>query len=438
MSEQFPPRRPPTRAETMAARRPPRRTGRGRQGRTDDRPSSRNRILVRRCIAGVLVVLIGFLIWLGISLGSALTNPSLGASPMSRFAEWGRAHGIGPAVTWLEKEWYALHPPKKGGAPGQGSFNAKGRTDLPGVSKSCPNALPMPPRMVSPVIPALPGEGVWQPAGRPVAKCSAMFVTSVRPDTVHTSYTTGIAWMDPRLLRATLYSGSQIPGGSNFKYSAPVTASQAMSLVSAFNAGFRMGDSQGGYYTDHKTIAPLVTGKASAVVYKDGTMDVGAWGTQVTMNPNVVSVRQNLDLIVNNGHMVPGLDSNDQSKWGATLGGTALVWRSGFGVTANGGLVYVGGPSLSITALADLLQRAGCVRAMEFDMNVDWVNYVYFNQAVGQPASAANGQLLVNTATEQMTGGTSRYFANWWTRDFYTMNARYAANATSMNNPLPG
>jgi hypothetical protein len=386
----------------------------------------------------LLAGLVIFLIWLGFSLGSALTNPSLGSSSMARFAEWGRSHGIGPVVTWFEKEWYLLHPPKKGGKPTSGAFDANGKTNLPGVSKTCPNALPEPAKVVSPVSPALPGEGVWQPAGRPVASCSSMFVTFVRPDTVHTSYTIGIAWMDPKLLRATLYSGSQIPGGGPYKYSAPITSQQALTAVSAFNAGFRMGDSEGGYYTQGKTIVPLVAGKASAVVYKDGTMNVGAWGSQVTMNPNVVSVRQNLVLLVNNGQVVSGLNSNDQSQWGTTLGGTAYVWRSGFGITANGAEVYVGGPSLSITALADLLQRAGCVRAMEFDMNVDWVNYTYYNPMLGQPASPANGSLLVNTSTEQMTGGTSRYFATWWARDFYVMNARYAANAKSMNYPLPG
>ena len=422
----------------MANRRPPGRSPRKRNAADSMRPSSRNRILFRRFVAGIVLVLAIVVIWLGVSLGQALTNPSLGSSSMARFAEWGRSHGLGAEVTWLEKEWYALNPPKKGGKPTSGSFTAKGRTDLPGVSKTCPTALPKPARVVSPVSPPQPAEGVWQPAGRPVANCSAMYVTFVRPDDVHTSYTIGIAWMDPKLLRATLYSGSQIPGGGPYKYSAPVTAQQALTLVSAFNAGFRMGDSQGGYYTDHRVVSPLIPGKASAVVYKDGTMNVGAWGSQVTMTPDVVSVRQNLSLLVNNGQVVPGLNTNDQSQWGATLGGTAFVWRSGFGVTANGAEIYVGGPSLSITALAEILQKAGCVRAMEFDMNVDWVNFSYYNPPLGQPASAANGDMLVNTATEQMTGGPERYFQTWWARDFYTMNARYAANATSMNNPLPG
>ena len=33
------------------------------------------------------------------------------------------------------------------------------------------------------------------------------------------------------------------------------------------------------------------------------------------------------------------------------------------------------GPDLNITDLADVLVRAGAVRAMELDINTDWVNF---------------------------------------------------------------
>ena len=112
--------------------------------------------------------------------------------------------------------------------------------------------------------------------------------------------------MDTTLLKATLYSGSQIPGGGPYTHTAPVAPSDATSLVAAFNAGFLMSGANGGYYTDGKTIDPLRTGAASFVVYKNGSSTVGQWGRDVTMTPDVVSVRQNLDLLVDNGQVVPG------------------------------------------------------------------------------------------------------------------------------------
>ena len=335
---------------------------------------------------------------------------------------------MGFAVTWMEQQWYAHHQPPKGGKPAKGAFNVGAKTQRGAVASSCPDALAVPPRVISPAQPQTANEGVWQPAGRLVANCYAIYETYVRPDNVHTSFVVGIAWMDPKLLSATLYSGSYVPGGGPYRYTAPIQSpTPANSLVSAFNAGFRMQDANGGYYTDGKVIVPLRVGAASAVIYKDGSMKIGAWGSDVTMTPEVVSVRQNLDLIVAHGAPVPGLDVNDNSRWGATLGGGTYVWRSGVGETANGALVYVGGPGMTITALADLLTRAGAVRAMELDINPDWVNFSSYAPSIGQPASGSNGSLLLSG----MTGGPERYFQSWWSRDFFTMSARYPANGST-------
>jgi hypothetical protein len=135
---------------------------------------------------------------------------------------------------------------------------------------------------------------------------------------------------------------------------------------------------------------------------------------------NIVSVRQNLDLLVNNGQPVPGLYANDTTKWGYTLGNAVYVWRSGLGVTANGALVYVGGPGLNITDLANLLVRAGAVRAMELDINTDWVNFSSYTPVTPTGlAGPGNGTELL----AGMTGTPARYFESWWARDFIAMSA---------------
>jgi len=136
--------------------------------------------------------------------------------------------------------------------------------------------------------------------------------------------------MDPTLLTAQLYSGSYIPGGGPYKYTAPVSALASKTLVAAFNAGFRIQDSNGGYYTDGKNVVPLVNNAASVVIYRDGTMTMGSWGTQVWMSNQVASVRQNLDLIVNHGKAVAGLADQNSVKWvrpwAAVLTCGDLVW----------------------------------------------------------------------------------------------------------------
>ena len=248
----------------------------------------------------------------------------------------------------------------------------------------------------------------------------------MRPDAVHTSLVTGVAWMDTKLLRATLYSGSTIPGGGPYRHTAPVPPSGSKSLVAAFNAGFLMDNAEGGYYTDGKTVIPLRKGAASFVIYRNGTATVADWGRDATMTPDVVSVRQNLDLLVDHGKPVPGLNPNDTTQWGFTLGNAVYVWRSGVGVTADGALVYVGGPGLNITTLADILARAGAVRAMELDINTDWVNLATYDpRTANGAATAANGTDLL----PGMFGTPARYFESWWSRDFITMSARASASS---------
>lgn len=390
------------------------------------RPRSRRRrprsLRYRRIRALVLLALAVFLVLVSVSLGSALLNPSNGSTLAARFAEWTRTHGGATIVRWAEKEWYSHHQPPVGGRPAKGALAVpRSTTTTPSTTAPVPQ-LPPPGPMRPQASPALAGEGQWTPTGRLVDGVPAVYETRLRPDAIHTSQVVGVAWMDTKLLRATLYSGSQIPGGGPYTHTAPVSPTAATSLVTAFNAGFLMTTAQGGYYTDGRVVDPLRTGAASVVVYKNGTVTVGQWGSGgLTMTSNVASVRQNLSLLVQNGAPVPGLNATTTTRWGNTLGNQVYVSRSGLGVTADGALVYVGGPSLNITDLANLLVDAGAMRGMELDINTDWVNFsTYAPSTPSGAASGTNGTLLVPT----MVGGTTRYFQSWWARDFFTMSAR--------------
>lgn len=366
---------------------------------------------------GTLAVVLAMTpIWwsLGSSLASANTLPL-----QIQFVEWVSSHGGGSFTRWAENVWYSLNPPPIGGKPPRGAIPLPDKKVVAPVATG-PAHLPAPAPIVPIASPPMPGEGQWHPAGRLVDGVPALYEAFLRPDAIHTSLVAGVVWMDPMLLRMQLYAGAQVPGvGGPLSPMAPISSTAAKTLTAAFNAGFLMSDAYGGFYLNGQTAIPLRPGGASLVIYSNGTATVGAWGTNVTMTPNVVAVRQNLSLLVNNGAPVPGLNANDTTQWGATLGGQVYVWRSGIGVTANGALVYVGGPGLNITSLANLLVRAGAVRAMELDINTDWVNYFTFAPAAGQLASPANGSALLG----DMVRPVSRYFGPT-NRDFFTMSVR--------------
>jgi hypothetical protein len=244
-----------------------------------------------------------------------------------------------------------------------------------------------------------------------------MYAAYVRPDAVYTSLVTGVAWMDPNLVRFELFAGVQEPGGSDWKYQAPMGATDRAGLLAAFNSGFKLADSEGGYYAEGKVVRPLRDGAATLTISSDGTPAVGQWGRDLTMDSTVAYARQNLSLIVDNGQPVPGLDTDNLSKWGATLGNKIQVWRSGMGITDSGAVVYAAGNNLSISMLASVLARAGAVRAMELDINSSWVDFVSYGPAAPS-AAVPDTQLLPD-----MSGGTNKYLEDN-SRDFVAVFRR--------------
>jgi len=115
------------------------------------------------------------------------------------------------------------------------------------------------------------------------------------------------------------------------------------------------------------------------------------------MGPQVEAVRQNLELIVDGGQLVPGLSDNLNGAWGQTLGQKVLVWRSAVCVDAHGGLIYGYGNGLGALSLATLMQRAGCQRAMELDINSSWTTFNFYGPVEpGNPASVLGTKMLAD------------------------------------------
>ncbi len=372
----------------------------------------------------VLLVLVALLIPLGWSYAQALRAP--GSAPLSaRTVEWIKAHHGGPLVIAAERLWYTWHQPAVGGTPA-GGIPAAGGADrpAPAASQQTKQAPALPPHLPAPAdhVPIasnpLPKEGRWQTVGRSVRGLPAVRVTYLRPDSVHTSLLAGVMWMDTRLLRARLIAGTQVPGTGSFPYGAKIPTSLYPSLAATFNSGFLLADSGGGFYLDGRTAAPLVNGQASMVIYKDGTVNVGVWGRDVSMTPDVKAVRQNLWLLIDQGRLSPRLANDPSASWGATVGGDVLVWRSGVGITKDGALVYVDGPGLSATSLANLLRHAGAVRGMELDINTDWTNGYYYSASHSPTGFTAHALL-----TDQYRPPSRYTVAD--ERDFFVMTLRH-------------
>lgn len=348
-----------------------------------------------------------FLIVVLWSISNSLLAP--GTDPVSaRLAEWGRDHYLSGLVSALENVQYSLDKPKIGGT-----------LDLNATKLLAQGVAPKAKTLPTIVTPALPGEGdlktVFKVNGKP-----AIQVGYLRPDTKHTSYLAGIAIMNSSLLRFVQHPGFLEPGHLSLLTQGDVLKGQDLSgLVATFNSAFKVKDSLGGYYQDKTMIKPLVRGKASLVIYDDGHLNIGAWGSDLSMNSHVVSVRQNLSMLIDNGVVTPNLNKSVLSKWGWTVKNAYFVWRSGIGVDAQGNVIYVAGNSLSIQSLADLLSKAGAIRAMELDINQEWISYMWY-----PPSSSGNVATAIQPIKLVSFTRPARRYLSPSSRDFFAVYVR--------------
>ena len=232
--------------------------------------------------------------------------------------------------------------------------------------------------------------------GRTYPQTDGTQVTVVRFLHDHVDYSLHVGSQDPPTGQAVIGSDS----------GPAVGAVERPLLLACFNGGFKASAGAGGFEVDGQVLTPLANGLASLVIDSAGVGYVGVWGQDVPPpGVTVASVRQNLGPLVEGGQPSPQVGAI--SAWGATLGGGAFVARSALGEDASGDLLYAASMSTVPVDLASALISAGAVRAMELDINPEWVQ-MDTASTPGAPLTAqVPGQ---NRAADQCEAG--------WTRDF--------------------
>ena len=366
-----------------------------------------------RVIAAIFAV---FFAWVMFSAGQAAFQNN-GQGFTANLAEWARDHYLGPLVTF--GEWVSYSPPKSGGEPTFAYTVPKNERVTPVTTKGKHQGFvpDIPPTVKSLAAGApLSGEGQWRVVEK-VKGEPAILITFLRDGGQYTSYSNGIASMDQRLVKFSLRPGTEDPGAGNWGVPNYIPSGQRTGLVATFNGGFKLDSAQGGFYLNGNYHGSLVNGAASIVYYKNGTIKIGEWGRDFTMNSKVEGVRQNLKLLVDHGKVSSDANLAVNTNWGATLGGGAWVWRSGIGITKDGRVIFVYGQALDAHDLAELLQRAGAVEGMQMDINPAWMKFDYY-KANGHPSDPTPVPLL----PAQQPSAYSYYSPS--TRDFTAVYAR--------------
>jgi hypothetical protein len=374
--------------------------------------AKRPRRRLRRVAKGAGVGAAILLVLAAVPAIGGLTVPGDERYP-ARVAQWSRDHGLGWVITDAERIQYALHPPRKGGEPAA-------IPQAPSVTPTADPAravLPAPAPVTVQAVgaPAIPNEGAWSVATT-VQGLPAIYTAFVRPDTTHTSYLTGLALLDPHLVDLTLHPGTVEPGRGPWTTPDHVDPKDPH-LLAAFNGGFRIQDSRGGFADEGRIAVPLVNGQASLTLDQSGRPDIVRWTGGDALPPGIVAVRQNLVLLVDNGEVAADVASEDPRVWGFTIGNAKAVWRSGIGVRADGRLVYAAGAALTVTTLANILHGAGAVRAMELDINPDWTSFVRYTASPTGISTATNLAPDMQRSPDRYNTASARDFVSIGARD---------------------
>lgn len=322
----------------------------------------------------------------------------------ARSIEWVRADvPLGnQLVDRIEHIYYGWNAPTKGG-PQLKSLPPTGR-----AGKATKQVPAWPPR-IKPVFPhPLPGEGIWKPTGPPVDGGPPVLVTTFRPERDYPRIVAYTAWFDHTRTALAFYPGRYEPPNAAVRGPAMVPYDQRSRLLATFNSGFIYSDVNNGSTDNGRINEPLASGNATLVGYRDGRVAIVKWSDGRNVGPDVAWARQSLPPIVWNGRLSPAL--NDSSQWGYTLGNSVRVWRTGVGIDRRGNLIYAAADGQTVITLARILQRAGAVRAMEFDINPEWHTLITYTHHHGLVPTEV-GPNPMQPATRYLTPDDRDFFA---------------------------
>jgi hypothetical protein len=346
----------------------------------------------RRRLAVLFVVLVALSPALYSYMSTMLMPSSL---PLGvRSVEWLRSHHGNWLVDELESIYYQWKTPAKGGPqlkslPKVGiagpatHADAQSRPHVRTPAQARPHAhvAGWPPRIKPVFSRPLPGEGVWARTGPLVRGGPPVLLTTFRAERDYPRIVAYVAWFDHTRTALALYPGRYEAPNAVVRGPMSVPQDQRWRLLATFNGGFTYIDGGNGSAVNGQTNEPLKDGLATLIGHRNGMIQIVDWKGGPDVGPNVAFARQSLAPIVWNGKLNPAL--NDSSQWGATLGNAVRVWRTGVGIDRRGNVIYAAADYQTVVTLAQILRRAGAVRAMQFDINPEWPTLITYGHIGG-------------------------------------------------------
>ncbi|MCP4198474.1 MAG: hypothetical protein GY762_15095 [Proteobacteria bacterium] len=229
------------------------------------------------------------------------------------------------------------------------------------------------------------GEGIWVRAMPDFVRTLPeapfpIYKTFTRPDIMRPYVRVDLFAMDMRQLELHMVGGHEDPRsttGSVGTGKIPHRKEVLSKLVAAFNGAFKTMHGAYGMMVERDVLLPPREKAATVAALEGGQTAMGSWPEGTPIPPHMVSLRQNLDPLVENGVVNP----RRRYLWGFTLSEDIQEMntvRSGICMTDSGILMYAWGEDLTATTLGIAMNAAGCVYGMHLDMNPLHTAFVYY------------------------------------------------------------
>ncbi len=227
------------------------------------------------------------------------------------------------------------------------------------------------------ITPALAGEGQWNPQDKdPFVRRAeglppAFVTTYIRPDKSRMVTRVFVAVWDPRQVELHMMAGTIEPKGATGEAGPgliPRDPAVLERVVAASNAGFQALHGEFGMMADGVVYLPPKPYAATVAVLRDGNTAFGSWPEDQSIPSNVLSYRQNMTVLVQDGAINP----YGRTWWGGTPPGwpdkTHTV-RTGICFTKEKFVAYFYGADLGPEGLAHAMIQTRCSYGMALDMN---------------------------------------------------------------------
>jgi hypothetical protein len=276
------------------------------------------------------------------------------------------------------------------------------------------------------------GEGQWEPAVYPFLKSmrgttagagrppAYFYRTFIRPDPERPYSKLLLIAMDMRQLELGMQAGWEDPKpttGPPGEGRLPSEPEVYGRVVATFNGAFKTTHGAYGMMVNRRVLLPPVRGGATVIVNTAGEVGLGSWPKTEEIPADIVSFRQNLDPLVEDGIANP----TGRHIWGWQLDGqSVMTQRSALCVTSAGHLYYAWGEEIDGKTLGLALRQAGCSYGIHLDMNPQHTGFVFTDIVKLKEA-----EFQLRVADPGMKIRPDK-FVRWSTKDFFYVMVRDA------------